>query len=205
MQFLEAVVVLAALAVALWLRPWRQQGARQLLTPMLASLVLLPWLWALPALHASPFQLQWSGAPLVVLMLGWPLAVPVLCAAGVGAALLGGFDALHTIDLIAWVGIVPATLALGLGGAIRRFIGTHPFVYVLGRAFLGSVLCLFAASALRQWTGEALPGVDAGLSLVARWLTAWGDAFVTGMLCAIFVAYRPQWLATWSDALYLRH
>jgi uncharacterized membrane protein len=24
------------------------------------------------------------------------------------------------------------------------------------------------------------------------------------MLAAIFVAYRPQWLATWSDALYLR-
>jgi uncharacterized membrane protein len=37
-----------------------------------------------------------------------------------------------------------------------------------------------------------------------QWLTAWGDAFVTGMLCTIFVAFRPQWLATWSDALSLR-
>jgi uncharacterized membrane protein len=205
MPIIEAVLVIAALAVALSLRPWRQQGAVQLLTPMLASLVLLPWLWALPELHASPLQLRWSAAPLVVLMLGWPLAVPVLCIAGVAAALIAGFDALHALDLIAWLGIVPATLALGLGAAIRRFIGTHPFVYVLGRGFLGSVLCLFAASALRQWTGETLPGVDPGLSLVARWLTAWGDAFVTGMLCAIFVAYRPQWLATWSDTLYLRH
>lgn len=205
MQFVEVLVVLAALAVALWLRPWRQRGIAQLLTPLLASLVLLPWLWALPSLHASPFQLQWSGAPLVVLMLGWPLAVPVLCIAGIAAALIAGFDAMHAVDLIAWLGIVPATFALGLGAAIRRIVGTHPFVYVLGRGFLGSVLCLFAASALRQWTGEALPGVDSGLSMVARWLTAWGDAFVTGMLCAIFVAYRPEWLATWSDALYLRH
>jgi uncharacterized membrane protein len=24
-------------------------------------------------------------------------------------------------------------------------------------------------------------------------------------LCALFVAYRPQWLATWSDTLYLRN
>jgi uncharacterized membrane protein len=205
MQIIEVVAVLFALAVALSLRPWRQRGIAQLLTPMLASLVLLPWLWALPALHASPFQLQWSGAPLVVLMLGWPLAVLVLCAAGVAAALIAGFDAMQTVDLVAWLGIVPATLALGLGAAIRRFVGTHPFVYVLGRGFLGSVLCLFAASALRQWTGDALPGVDSGLSMVARWLTAWGDAFITGMLCAIFVAYRPQWLATWSDALYLRN
>ncbi len=48
------------------------------------------------------------------------------------------------------------------------------------------------------------PAWHPSLSLVARWLMAWGDAVVTGMLTAIFVAYRPQWLATWSDALYLR-
>jgi len=38
---------------------------------------------------------------------------------------------------------------------------------------------------------------------VARWLMAWGDAFITGMLVAVFVAFAPQWLATWSDARYL--
>ena len=48
-----------------------------------------------------------------------------------------------------------------------------------------------------------LPAIDTSLSLVARWLMAWGDAFTTGMLAAIFVAFRPQWLATWSDRLYL--
>ena len=40
--------------------------------------------------------------------------------------------------------------------------------------------------------------------LVARWLMAWGDAFLTGMTTAIFVAFAPQWLATWSDERYLR-
>src|SRR5947209_1243384 len=100
MQFIEIVFVIGALAVALWLRPWRQQGIAQLHTPLLASLVLLPWLWALPALHASPFQLQWSAAPLVVLMLGWPLAIPVLCAAGIGAGVIAGLDVMRTLDLI---------------------------------------------------------------------------------------------------------
>ena len=32
---------------------------------------------------------------------------------------------------------------------------------------------------------------------------AWGEAFATGMLVAIFVAFKPEWLATWSDARYL--
>jgi uncharacterized membrane protein len=108
------------------------------------------------------------------------------------------------LDVLAWLGLVPATLALAIGAGVRHLLGTHPFVYVLARAFIGSLLCLFIAGLLRQWTGHSLPGVEDGLSMVARWLTAWGDAMITGMLCAIFVAYRPQWLATWSDTLYLR-
>ena len=40
--------------------------------------------------------------------------------------------------------------------------------------------------------------------MVARWLLAWGDGFFTGMWTAIFVAFKPSWLATWSDRLYLR-
>ena len=51
---------------------------------------------------------------------------------------------------------------------------------------------------------QSLPGVGSGLSLVAHWLMAWGDAIVTGMLAAVFVAFKPEWLATWSDRLYLR-
>jgi len=78
----------AVLALALWLRPWRMLQGGRLATPLLGSLVLLPWLWALPQLHAMPLQLQWSGACLVVLMLGWPLAIPVLVVVGVIACLI---------------------------------------------------------------------------------------------------------------------
>jgi uncharacterized membrane protein len=91
-----------------------------------------------------------------------------------------------------------------LGAALRRWVSHHPFVYVLGRGFLGSVLCIFAASLLAQWTGHELPNVGSGLSVIAFWLMAWGDAFITGMVCAIFVAFKPQWLATWSDQMYLK-
>jgi uncharacterized membrane protein len=215
---LEAALVLVALAAALAARPWRMlasgrplaheaHGALSALwTPLLATLVFLPWMWALPTLHAMPLQLQWSGACLVVLMLGWPLAIPVLVAVGVIACLVSpamGWP--EALGAIAWQGVVPATLALIVGALVRRFLGTHLFVYVLGRAFLGTVLCLFASGALSQWIGHPLPGVGDELSLVARWLMAWGDAFVTGMLTAIFVAFKPQWLATWSDPLYLGH
>lgn len=206
---LEASLALLALLIALSLRPWRLltrgPATLPLLTPLLATLVVLPGLWALPVLHAMPLQLQWSGACLVLLMLGWPLAVPVLLACGALAALISPMDGTDALGLAVWQGVVPATLAMGLGALLRRFVGTHPFVYVLGRGFLGTVACLFASSLLARAAGHELPGVGGELSVVAHWLMAWGDAFVTGMLCAIFVAFRPQWLATWSDALYLRH
>jgi uncharacterized membrane protein len=45
---------------------------------------------------------------------------------------------------------------------------------------------------------------EAHISTIGVWLMAWGDGFMTGMLTAIFVAYRPEWLATWSDRIYLK-
>lgn len=215
-MWIEALLAIVALAAALAARPWRmlasraplvhetQRTASALWTPLLATLVFLPWMWALPTLHAMPLQLQWSGACLVLLMLGWPLAVPVFIGVGVAAGLISPAMAwADALSAIVWLGVVPATLALGLGALVRRYTGTRPFVFVLGRAFLGTVVCVFAAGVLSQWSGHQLPGVGDELSLVARWLMAWGDGFVTGMLAAIFVAFKPEWLATWSDRLYL--
>jgi uncharacterized membrane protein len=201
---LEAGLALVALAIALWLRPWRLLAAHPAIaTPLLGTLVVLPWLWALPALHRAPLQLRWSGAVLVLLMLGWPLAVPVLLLVGVLAWAVSPLAPQAALAVAVWHGIVPATFALLLGAALRRWLPPHPFVYVLGRGFLGAVLCLFAAGLLGQAVGAPLPGVSTELGRVAQWLMAWGDAFVTGMLTAIFVAFKPQWLLTWSDQRYL--
>ena len=215
-MLLELSLALTALILALLLRPWRQLLNRRplvtqssgdasgLWTPLLATLVVLPWMWALPTLHQMPLQLQWSGACLVLLMLGWPLAVLTLLAVGVITWLLSpSLSVPATLALTVWHGLVPATLAMGWGALLRRFLGTKVFVYLFGRGFFGTVVCLFIAGLVAQAAGEQLPGVQQELGKIARWLMAWGDAVVTGMLTAVFVAYRPQWLATWSDDLYL--
>ncbi|QNP48340.1 hypothetical protein [Diaphorobacter aerolatus] len=218
MPAVDAAISLAALVVALWLRPWRMLGfttARTpqgplrkmspLVSPLLAALVLLPWFWALPTLVHMPLPLQLSGACMLVLMLGWPLAIPALWVIGLAAALLSpAMSWSDALSAIAWLGVMPATLALLLGALIRRVTGTRMFVYVLGRAFLGTVACVFISGALSQWSGHALAAqVDEGLSMVARWLMAWSDGLLTGMLTVVFVAFKPEWLATWSDRLYL--
>lgn len=192
------------LALALGLRPWRQLAQAALWTPLLAALVVLPWLWALPRLHAMPLQLQLSGAVLVLLCLGWPLAVWVMLAVSLVSDWLAPQSMTAQVRELFFLGIMPATLALGLGAAVRRGLPQHPFIYILGRGFLGTALCLFASRALQTLTCMHNEVLGTGLSLVAQWLMAWGDAFLTGLMVAVCVAFRPLWLATWSDRLYLQ-
>lgn len=213
---LEIALLVIALLTALLMHPWRLLAHRKplvtqahgdispLWTPLLATLVMLPWLWALPTLHQMPLQMQWSGACLVMLCLGWPLAIPTLCAVGAIAWLVSpALEATEALRLTVWHGLIPATFAMLWGVLLRRWLGTRIFVYIFGRGFVGTLLSLFAAGLLSAALGHALPGVHEDLSQIARWLMAWGDAVITGMLCAVFVAYKPKWLATWSDDLYL--
>jgi uncharacterized membrane protein len=201
---LESFIVVLSLGLSLALRPWRLLASGTLINPLLACLVLGAIVWMSPFLLHAPLPLHWSGAPLITLMLGWPLAVPVLT--GMGLSVWLGTDASASLSLavLVWQGLVPSLLTVLVGAALRRWVGHHPMVYVLGRCFFGTVASIFLANALGLWSGHAFPSTSSDLSMVAHWLTAWGDAIITGMLGAIFVAYRPQWLATWSDDLYLK-
>lgn len=199
---LEASLAALGLGAALWLAPWRQLRG-PLLGPALAALACLPWVWLLPQVLPPGMAVSFSGACLLTLVLGWPLAVPVLVAVAGVVALVGGAGWEHALSQLVWVGLLPASLALGLGAALRRWLPPHPFVYTLGRGFLGTAACVFMAAVVEEWLHHLVTGVDWQSALVARWLMAWGDAFITGMLVAIFVAFAPQWLATWSDRRYL--
>lgn len=197
--WLELTGVLLALAAALSLRPWRQLTG-PLLTPALASVVLLPLLWLTPQLMPPGLRVQLSGASLLVLLLGWPLAVPVLALVAALVWLLGGDGMASAVTQLWWLGVLPASLALALGALLRRWLPANPFVYTLGRGFFGTAVALLASATLMQWVHPPA-GHEAW---VAAWLMAWGDAFITGLVVAVFVAFAPRWLATWSDDRYLR-
>ncbi|HRH87073.1 MAG TPA: hypothetical protein PLO41_09520 [Rubrivivax sp.] len=203
-------LALAAVALAGSFRPWQTLRSGALRHPWLATLVLLPWLWSTAAHLPGGLPLQLSMAVLTVLMLGWPLACWTWLAVALGAAWLGrpatadalGF-ALLAGELAWWNGVLPGSLALGLGLATRRWLPAHPMVYILARGFFTTLLAMTATGALWVATQPLPPGAEPGSLLLGRWLIAWGDAVTTGMLTAVFVAYRPDWLLTWSDRRYL--
>lgn len=204
---LETTLALLTLATALWLRPWRMLGG-PLLTPFLAGLVFLPWFWMLPqmlpsSLVAGGISVQLSGACLMTMLLGWPLAVLLLSAVAGVVWVVGALPFEAWLSQWVWIGLVPATLALGLGALLRRWLPDQVFIYILGRGFLGTAVCIFLSGVMYELLYHLVGGVAVEQALVARWLMAWGDAFLTGLFTAIFVAFKPEWLATWSDDRYL--
>jgi len=197
------MLIAAALAVAAALAPWRMLRGGALLQPWLACLVVLPWLWASERTLPGGIALAMSGACLMVLMLGWPLAVATLLPVAALGSMFAGSDVAYGVQALAWRGVVPATLALALGLATRRWLPRHLFVFILGRGFFVTAVAMMAAGALAALRQPLPPGTELATLLVGRWLMAWGEAVVTGMCTAIFVAFRPHWLATWSDRRYL--
>lgn len=201
MPWLNLLLASAAVAVAAWLQPWRV--LRQMPWPALAWWVLLPLLWSVDLLSAQPVAQPLAGSCLLLLMLGWPLAVLMLLPVAAGVLLLADTTWAEALHRLVWLGLVPITLALGLGAALRRWLPKHLFVYILGRGFFGTAVAVTLAGAMSVALHGVPPGLAAEDVVLARGLAASGDAFITGMLVAIFVAFRPHWLATYADRIYL--
>jgi len=188
---LNLLLALPAVAMALALKPWR--------------LLRSPPPWpALAVWAALPLLQPLSGVCILLLMLGWPLTVLALLPVGGVMWLAAGLDAGGALHRVVWLGLVPATLALALGAGVRRWLPRHLFVYIMGRGFFATALALTLSGALAAWLFGVPASLQSGDVMLARLLSAFGDAFITGMLTAIFVAFRPQWLATYADHLYLK-
>lgn len=210
-SLLPPLLVLGAGLMTLPFEPWAILRRPALRNPWLAALVLLPWLWSMAAHLPGALPVQLSFASLTVLMCGWPLAVWTWLTAAVAAAwleqptLLGQPLAwlLQASTIALWN--VPGTspIALLAGLATRRWLPHHLMVYILARGFGATLLAMSLTGMLWVYTQSLPAGSDSGTLLLGRWLIAWGDAVTTGMLTSIFVAFRPQWLATYSDRRYL--
>ena len=100
--------------------------------------------------------------------------------------MVGQAGAEQALSQWVWVGLVPATLALGIGAVLRRWLPANPFVYTLGRGFLGTAAAVFLKGATVEALAERCAPLDAGQwalvpaaaggvgQLLVQWLTARG-------------------------------
>ncbi|WP_416048177.1 hypothetical protein [Cupriavidus basilensis] len=210
------VLSLAAMAWALSRRPWQLLRRDDLQHGWLGALVLLALLWTLRATLPGGLAIQLSGATLMVTLFGLPLALLSLflvdLVSFLGLGYLAG-DTWAQLDWVGlwpryvWMGLLPALLSAALQGAMRRLLPRHPFVFILGHGYFAAGLAALGAGAARAvWRSYSVGDGVLSLpdTLTAVLILAFGEAFLTGMLVAVFVVYKPQWVVTFRDEEYLR-
>ena len=80
------------------------------------------------------------------------------------------------------------------------------FVYIPARGFIVTAIAMTMAGALSvsvPWRPMP-PGTGPEGLLLGHFMMRRGEAFVTSTLTAIFVAFRPEGLASWPGRRYLR-
>ena len=131
-------------------------------------------------------------------------AVPAL-----GAVLLwrGGdwTNAGATWLLAAWL---PVTILDALRRAAHRWVPRNVFTFIFVSGFFAPG-ATFAATVVVAAVAHAAAGTAPWARLEEGFvpfglLLGWGEAFLSGLLTAIFVVYEPRWMATFDDARYLR-
>lgn len=199
---------LALLGGAALRMPWSRFADGELIHVILGSSVVLMVFWTLKAGVEPGLSYHLIGAALLTLMLGWEIALASLSLVVAGTTLnLGGdWSALALNVLIK--GAVPIAvthLALGLA---RRHLPHHVFVYIFVNAFFASALAVLA-SVVTCAVVLGAAGAYSGAYLAQEYvafvpLMMFGEAWITGMVIAILVAYRPRWVQTFDDGMYLR-
>ena len=148
------------------------------------------------------------GAAIATLMYGpafalWAMAFSVGVAALAGAGVWLGMAA----DFVTG-GLLPVAWMQCQHWLIRRRLPNNVFVYVFATAFLGGALSVLIAQLARAatvaWMVDGASAQAAHNFLISAPLMMFGEAFFTGGAMALMVAYRPQWVASFDDDVYLK-
>jgi uncharacterized membrane protein len=204
--YIALLLALGALIKSVINARWKLLQAPTVLSAWCACIILLTMVWRFRINVSSDLSLHLLGLSLLPLMFGRALATLGLSLTVIAyTALFNGLWSNLGLNLLL-LAIMPAWLSDLILRATQRFLPHHLFVYLFGNGFFGSMavlslsgLCSMAAHML--WTRPSGPTSDA---IAYMLLLAWGETFVVGFLVTIFAVYRPNWLLTFDDRIYLR-
>lgn len=199
---------MAILSVAVLRAPWRlfrDTGFQHLFFGACVAAFFL-WLMRAGIVPAIPIHLLCLTT--ITLMFGVPLAITAaailtasMCLAGVEAwrALPSSFLAL---------GVVPVAVSWAMFRASQRYLPPNPFIYIFVCAFFGAAAAMLAAvivnTMLLIGSGQAsLEQLRDGY-LVILPLLMFPEAFINGMVVTGLIAFKPNWIPSFDDRIYLK-
>jgi uncharacterized membrane protein len=207
-HWMAAIVYALLLFLAGYRAPWQSLKDETHLHVFLGSCVLLMPLWLIKTPILPGLDYHYLGATLMTLMFGWRLAIVGMSVVLVAAVLNGNLDwASYPLNTLV-MGAVPVAVSYWLLRAIERWLPPNYFVYVFAGAYGGAALAL-VATVLSALTVLWLSGVYGFAQISDKYfplilLLAVPEAFITGIVIALLVTFRPHWVSTFDDNRYLK-
>jgi len=203
---LASLVLVAAASRAPW-QAWHSRPRNQHV--FLGSLTAVAIVWSMQAGITAGLAMHFLLVTTLTLMHGWRLTV-----LGVAVILLGlaatGRGALMTMAVnLLCIGFVPAVVTAGIHRLVEARLPNNYFVYFFVTVFAGSAIAFNAAGFARLGVlvtaGAPIEGHIGPEYVIWLPMMSFAEAFLNGMLMAILVVYRPDWVQSFDDRRYLRN
>jgi uncharacterized membrane protein len=206
--------LLMAVRAAQW---WRLSKADDL-NVLLYAILGVFFIWSMnadfPASQSlAGLSLHLLGATLLTMMFGWAFAILSMSMVLLAFTLMTTSITAENLMTLPWNAlatcVLPVFVSYFLFRLVDRYLPNHFFIYIFICAFFGAALAMGSA-VLATTSLHALSGAFSLDRLSYNYLP-YGlilmlpEAFITGMLMSVFVAYRPEWVSTFDDNRYLRN
>ncbi|MBL8472856.1 MAG: energy-coupling factor ABC transporter permease [Rhodocyclaceae bacterium] len=198
---------LAVLGWALWKAPWKWLADSRHLNVWLGAVVALALLWSMRAGVRPGLNLHLLGGMLLTLVAGRQLALIGL-AMVLAAITFNGETAWVSFGLNYLVmAVAPVFAAWAIMTLVARRLPHHLFVYIFCNGFFGAALSVAAVGGASNAV-LLLSGAYAFDFLLSEYamfflLLGFSEAWLTGMVVTLMVVYRPEWVSTFDDRIYL--
>lgn len=196
--------------VLLWMLPsmnWAQLFVPGRLHQFLVVALFLALIWSMRAESIDGLAMHFLGVVTVTLVFGWQLAIVMVALVVLVLALVGTVELLQVPLIVLMTGVLPVLVTANVLQISERHLPAHLFIYLYVVGFFGgglSVLIVMGGNA-------AMYGLFTDLSwaMIVRDylrylpLMMLPEAVLNGMLMTGLVVFRPEWVATYSDARYV--
>jgi len=197
-----------ALAIALYSAPWTVWlGDRERQWVWLGSMALLVAVWAMKAGITPGLSVRFLLVTALTLMHGWQLAIVAGALVLVVLSVVGIADwSLYGANLLC-MAVVPALFTAWFHELVHARLPHNYFIYFFVTTFLGSALAFNLAGLVRvalMAASGTLDALHAGPEYFAILpFMSFGEAVVNGTIIGMAVVYRPKWVMSFDDRLYL--
>lgn len=199
---------LCCLGVALFAAPWRRLLRARLTHVFFGAAVMLMCLWHLDTQVQPGLNYHLLGLTAVTLIFGWSFAVIAAALALLGFSINSGlgWDGFALNALLS--GLLPITLTQVMLVLIRYYLPKQFFVYVLVNGFLTAGLVGVAMGYMAAWLlvgSGAYTFAELSRTVLPFFpLMFLPEAMLNGWIMVILVAFRPEWVYSFSDEQYLK-